>query len=235
VGRLLTAFATALAATGLVYFLSERLLAFHYRLSIWMLDICRIPITGSQSVEVFAPIGSAPAAMTRVFHSTDEPVRIAILFVCAMLGLLIIHRRVELARNFLVFVMILIMAAAGVLVFDPAFEIDSRTFTQIWLRGETLVWLLLPWFSAGLYALIQPALWRGFAWALAVQGYGLVWSAVRLAYCLAVIYYSGPLFALLLWFGLGLLADVLYLIVFFSLLTQPAAARTWGRRLTWQS
>jgi len=214
--------------------MSDRLLFAHNRISSWVLAACEVPVTGSQTVEIFTPIGSSEAVMTEVFRFSEAPVRIGILFICSVIALLIVHRRVELSRNFVVFVMFLIVVAAGVMVFDPSFVIDSRTFTQIWLRGEVLVWLLLPWFSAGLYTLVQPPMSRGFAWGLLVQGYGFLWSAIRLAYCLAVIHYSGPLFALLLLFGLGLLADVLYLLVFFSLLARPAAARARGRRLSWQ-
>jgi hypothetical protein len=37
-----------------------------------------------------------------------------------------------------------------------------------------------------------------------------------------------------LWFTLGLLADVLYIVVFLSLSTRVASLRAWGRRTSWQ-
>lgn len=97
-----------------------------------------------------------------------------------------------------------------------------------------LVWLVLPWFSSALFVLLHPDLRWGVLWALLVQGYAVVWSAVRLAFGVAVIHYSGLLFVPLLWFGLGLLADNIYLLVFFSLSTRQAAGKTWGRRMSWR-
>src|SRR5258706_251917 len=103
-GRLLTVLAAALASTAIVYRTSDSLLVVHNRISSWFLTICDVPLAGSQSVEVFAPIGSTEATMTEVFRFADQPARIAILFVCSVLGLLMVHRRVALARNFVVFV-----------------------------------------------------------------------------------------------------------------------------------
>ena len=96
------------------------------------------------------------------------------------------------------------------------------------------MWLLLPWFSAGLLVVLQPTVWPGLIWAVLMQAYGFLWSAIRLAFCLGVLHFSGLLFMPLLWFTLGLLADVLYIVVFLSLSTRVAGLRAWGRRASWQ-
>ena len=224
----------SIGLTAATFWFRAPLLARHNQISAALLRICAIPVDGSAQVDVFEPIGSAEVVTTPVFHLSEQPARVAILFAGAVLVLMAIYRRVELARNFIVFLLVLLFAAAGVMVFAPSSEITSAEFSQIWLRGEVLVWLLLPWFSAGLLVVLQPTVWPGLLWAVLMQAYGFLWSAVRLAFCLSVLHYSGLLFMPLLWFTLGLLADVLYIVVFFSLSTRVAGLRAWGRRTYWQ-
>ncbi|MCU1334687.1 MAG: hypothetical protein JWO19_268 [Bryobacterales bacterium] len=233
-GRLLAALGFAIALTALVYWARAPLLARHNQISAALLRLCNIPLEGSTQVDVFEPIGSAEVVTTTAFRLDRQPIRVAILFVSAVVALLAVYRGVELARNFVVFLLVLLMLGAGVMVFAPGSEITSAEFSQIWLRGELLVWLLLPWFSAGLLVMLQPEAWPGLMWAVLMQAYGFVWSAIRLAFCLGVLHYSGLLFMPLLWFTLGLLADVLYVVVFFSLSTHVAGLRVWGRRTYWQ-
>ena len=217
-----------------VYWYRAPLLARHNQISAALLRICDIPLDGSTQIDIFEEIGPAEVVTTTVFHLPQQPVRVAILFVGAVVVLMGVYARVELARNFIVFLLVLLFLAAGVMVFSPGSEITSVEFSQIWLRGEVLVWLLLPWFSAGLLVLLQPTVWPGVIWAILMQAYGFLWSAVRLAFCLGVLHFSGLLFMPLLWFTLGLLADVLYIVVFLSLSTRVAGLRAWGRRTSWQ-
>lgn len=223
----------SLVLTVATFWFRAPLLAWHNHLSTALLRLCDIPLGDSAQVEVFAPIGSAEVATTSVFRLRQQPLRVAILFVGAVLALLAVYGRVELARNFILFLLVLLLTAAAVMVFSGA-EITSAEFSQIWLRGEILVWLLLPWFSAGLLVVLQPAAWPGLIWAVLMQAYGFFWSAIRLAFCLGVLHYSGLLFMPLLWFALGLLADVLYIVVFLSWSTRVAGFFAWGRRISWQ-
>jgi hypothetical protein len=224
----------SLVLTAAAFWFRAPLLARHNQISTVLLRLCDVPLEGSTQVDVFAPIGSAEVVTTSVFHLNQQPVRVAILFVSAVLVLLAVYGRVELARNFVVFLLVLLLAAAAIMVFASNAEITSAEFSQIWLRGEFLVWLLLPWFSAGLLVVLQPSAWPGLLWAVLMQAYGFFWSAIRLAFCLGVLHYSGLLFMPLLWFTLGLLADVLYIVVFLSLSTRVAGLFAWGRRLYWQ-
>lgn len=216
------------------YWYRAPLLARHNQISAALLRACDIPTEGSTQVDLFDPIGSAEVVTITVFRLPQQPVRVAILFVGAVLVLMGVYARVELARNFIVFLLVLLFLAAGVMVFSPSSEVTSVEFSQIWLRGEILVWLLLPWFSAGLLVLLQPTVWPGVIWAVLMQAYGFLWSAVRLAFCLGVLHFSGLLLMPLLWFTLGLLADVLYIVVFLSLSTRVAGLQAWGRRAYWQ-
>ena len=220
--------------TAAAFWFRAPLLAWHNQISAAVLRLCDVPLDGSTQVVVFEPIGSAEVVTTPVFHLNQQPARVAILFVSAVLVLLVLYGRVELARNFIVFLLILLLAAAAVMVFSSGADVTSAEFSQIWLRSEVLVWLLLPWFSAGLLVVLQPSAWPGLIWAVLMQAYGFFWSAIRLAFCLGVLHYSGLLFMPLLWFALGLLADVLYIVVFLSLSTRVAGLAAWGRRLYWQ-
>jgi hypothetical protein len=232
--RLLTALAFAVALTGGMYAERNRILVEHTRISNQLLRLCGIPLTGVTTVDVFGKMAASEITITSVFHYRNDPKRVAVLFISSVIVLLAVHRRVELARNFVLFLGVLLLVAAGVMIFSQSFEIESGEFTQIWLRQEVLVWLLLPWLSSALFVLLHPDLRWGVLWALLVQGYAVVWSAVRLAFGVAVIHYSGLLFVPLLWFGLGLLADNIYLLVFFSLSIRQSAGKTWGRRVSWR-
>jgi hypothetical protein len=147
-----------------------------------------------------------------------------------MLVLVGLHRGIPFARSFLVLLMTLLIVAAGVVIFHPSSQFGSAEFAGMWLRSELLVWFVLPWFSASMFVLTQPAALFGVGWAILAQAYGFVWSAIRLAFCIAVMHYSGILFAPMFWFALGLLADVVYLVVFYSIAVQFAAKRSWGKR-----
>jgi hypothetical protein len=124
----------------------------------------------------------------------------------------------------------LLVMAAAIVTFHPSSQFGSSEFASMWLRGEFLVWLVLPWFSASMFVLMQPAVLFGLGWAVLTQIYGFVWSGIRLALCIAVMHYSGILFIPVFWFALGLLADVIYLVVFYSVALQWGARRAWGNR-----
>jgi hypothetical protein len=224
----------SVALTATAYRFRAPVLAEHNQISAALLRLCSIPVEGSAQVELFAPVGSSEVVTTPVFHLSTQPVRIAVLFAGGVLALLAVYRSVELARNFIVFLLVLLLSAAGVMAFSPGSEITSAEFSQVWLRGEVLVWFLLPWFSAGLLMVLQPSLWQGLIWSVLMPAYGFLWSAIRLTFCLGVLHYSGLLFMPLLWFTLGLLADVLYIVVFLSLSTRLAGLGAWGRRTSWQ-
>ena len=103
-------------------------------------------------------------------------------------------------------------------------------FAQIWLRGEFLVWLLLPWVSALLFILTMPSVAAGVGWALSMQAYAIFWSALRFVFCLGVLHFTGILFLPLLWFSLGILFDMVYILTFYSLALQWSMKRAMGER-----
>ncbi len=181
-------------------------------------------------VDVFPYLGAAAAPDVPVPHHRTHPLRTAVSFAICVFALIVIHRRIPLSRNFIIFLLILLCAAGAVIVFHPSFYFDAPMFEQIWLRGEVLVWLILPWISAFLFILTLPSATTGVAWALLVQIYAIAWSAVRLAFCLGVLHYTGVLFLPLLWFCLGLLFDLIYILVFYSLALHLSIKKAEGFR-----
>lgn len=227
-GRIFLAAVTAIVLTVLVATQQGWLVNQHGRLTRAMVELAGVPITGVQMAPLFPGLQAAPALVVPASRLDGNPFQLLIMFAVGMLALLQLHRRVPLARGFVLFLMILLLVATAIVVFHPSSQFGSVEFTQIWLRGEVLVWLLLPVFSAGMFVLIHPLF--GAAWALLTQLYGFLWSAVRLAFSICLIHYSGILFVPIAWFTLGLLADMVYLVVSYSIAVEWASSRAWGRR-----
>jgi hypothetical protein len=227
-GRIFLAAVTAIVLTVVVATQQGRLVAEHNRLSRVMVELAGVPVVGVEMAPLFPWLPAAPAVVVSSSRLDGSPFQLLILFSVGMLILLQVHRRVPLARGFVLFLMILLLVATAVVVFHPSSQFGSVEFTQIWLRGEMLVWLLLPWFSAAMFVLIHPLF--GAAWALATQLYGFLWSAIRLAFSICLIHYTGILFVPLAWFALGLLADMVYLVVSYSIAVEWASRQAWGKR-----
>jgi hypothetical protein len=227
-GRIFLAAVTAIVLTVLVATQHGWLVTEHNQLTRGMVELAGVPVTGVEMAPLFPGLQSAPAVVVSSSRLDGNPFQLLIMFAVGMLVLLQVHRRVPLARGFVLFLMILLLVATAIVVFHPTSQFGSVEFTQIWLRGEVLVWLLLPLFSAAMFVLIHPLF--GAAWALVTQLYGFLWSAVRLAFSICLIHYSGILFVPIAWFALGLLADMVYLVVSYSIAVEWASRRAWGRR-----
>lgn len=228
--RLSAALALAAVLSGAVFYSGAALLAFHGRITMFILQHTGIPVTGTGNIEVFPRLGPAAAAEVPFAQPRSRPWSTALLFTICVGTMAVIHRKVPLARNFLIFLAILLFAAAVVIVFIPSFYFDSAMYQQIWMRGEILVWLILPWVAAFLFILTIPSLVPGVAWTLLMEGYAIVWSSVRLAFCLGVLHFTGILFLPLLWFCLGLLFDVVYVLLFYTLALNWSIVRVAGAR-----
>ncbi len=230
--RLCGAVGLAALLSAAIAWLSVPLLSAHGQISRYILRQSGVQVLGESTVEVFPHLG--PATAPRILFPDDRAhiLRTGLLIAASVVILITLHRSVPLARNFVVFLLILVCAAGAVVVFNPSFHFDSIMYAQIWLRGEILVWLILPWVSAFLFILTVPSLSAGVAWALLLQVYAVAWSAVRLAFCLGVLHYTGIVFLPLLWFCLGVLFDVVYILVFYSLALRQSIAHVMGERVS---
>lgn len=83
------------------------------------------------------------------------------------------------------------------------------------------------------FALNVP--WRLKAtWLALLMLYSFLWSAIRLATALATFHYLGSLWMPLFYFVFGFLADFLYIVAFYSLAVDRAAASLGKRQEAWQ-
>jgi hypothetical protein len=228
--RLYAVIGIAAAACLVIVCSGSSLLDAHARLAGFLMNLSGIPSTGFHTVAVFPFLRPVTTAIIPIPQHQENPYRLVWLFVVSFSALILIHRLVPLGRSFVVFLTILLCAAGIVIIFKPSFQLSSAMYEQIWLRGEFLVWMLLPWISALLFMLSIPSFRQGLAWGLFLQIYAIVWSAVRLAFCLGVFHYSGILFFPLLWFCLGILFDLVYMMVFYSFALQFSIKQVLGER-----
>jgi hypothetical protein len=222
----------ALVMSVSIFVFGTTLLAAHGNVSQFVLKQVSIPVTGSKLLDVYPHLGPVLAAEVPFPSHRANPMRTVVLFVVSLAGLILAHRSIPLGRNFVVFLTILLCAAAGVIIFSSTFYYDSAMYTSIWLRGQILVWILLPWLSAFTFIMYPPSLAGGIAWTLLLQFYAFIWSPLRLVFCLGVLHYTGILFLPLLWFCLGPLFDFVCLVFFYSFAVGRFVERVIGERVS---
>lgn len=231
--KLTVGLVASLLLSSLVAVSAIPLLSVHSRMSTSLLKLSGIPVSGMETLEIFRGLGPTVVPITPELDVKGSLIRAAILFIVCLVGLLVIQRRIQLSRTFIFFLITLLLLSGLAVAINPMFHLTSGEFSQIWLRGEILVWLILPWITTILFVSIQPSLLDGVLWVIGVQIYAFLWSAVRLTFCLGVLHYTGVLFLPLLWFCLGFLADFLYIQVFYSIVVHRSCNH-WGQRATWQ-
>ncbi len=202
----------------------------HARMASFFLDVAHIPISGWQYVDIFPGLGPSLAVDTNVPLFRDLPAGASVAFIVLFILLLILAQRVALTRNFALFLVFLLICSAISVVLDPNFRFSSPEFTQIWLRSEICIWLLLPWVSVTLFVTLQPSFAKGLGWMLFLEMYAIVSSALRMAFAHAVMYYTGMLFFPILWFAVGLLSNLLYVLLFYSISVHRTSLKIWGSR-----
>jgi hypothetical protein len=233
-GRLALAGVAAAALTIWILFRQGQLLEAHFWLCTALLTLAGVSATGVTTVSLYEGVLPAPVPVVASYPLEQHPWLLGGLFAAGFAALYLLRRKASLAGGFIVFLMTLLALSAGVVLWRPGDQMGAIEFSQVWLRVEFLVWLLLPWFAAGMFLLIHPLTLVGMGWTAATLGFGFLWSVVRLAFCIGVLHYTGFLFIPLLWFVLGLLADTVYLMVAFSALVHAMAETNWGPRKSWQ-
>jgi hypothetical protein len=119
-------------------------------------------------------------------------------------------------------------------VLSPALPYNPEDFSAIWYRGETYLWLVLPWVvGLGLFGLDIPLPLK-VRWLSLLFLYSFLWSAIRLATALATFHYLGSLWMPFFYFAFGFLADFLYLVAFYSLAVSEATVLFARRKEVWQ-
>ena len=117
---------------------------------------------------------------------------------------------------------------------SPSVPYTPQDFCAIWYRGEAYLWLLLPLiFAVGFFILNVP-LSTKIGWLCLLLLYSFLWSAVRLALALATFYYFGSIWMPFFYFAFGFLADFLYIVAFYSMALDGAAAFLAKQEEVWQ-
>lgn len=233
--RRLAAWGAACLAFGVIGYFAVPLMALHSALADRLLVWTGIPNAGWEEVAVFPGLepGKAPLVPVPAFAQVSGEARLGLIL--GIVVLLVMTGRILLFRNLGNFLIVLLgVSAVGNGIFDT-FRLDARVFGQIWLRQELLVWMLMPFAGVLLFLLPQPRLRMGLAWMALAQTYGFLFSVLRFVFCLGMLHYTGLLFMPVLWFALGTLSDLLYLLLFFSMSVHQASGHLWGIRDSWRS
>jgi hypothetical protein len=228
--RMFIAFTIASLMCLAVCVFGSFLLYAHSQVSGFILTISGIQTAGIEKIGIFQfwnPVNAASIASPGFEGSFQQ---IGLLFLSAFAGLILIYRLIPLGRTFVTCLIIILCATTVKVLTDSNFRMSSAMFEQIWLRGEFLVWILLPWVSSLFFVLTIPSLRQGLTWLICLQIYAVIWSAVRLAFCQGIFYYSGALFLPTLWFCLGILFDLVYLLVFYSFALHRNMQQVLGER-----
>lgn len=225
----------AAVLTALIVANAVAILELHSSISRTLAGWAGLPISGWTDAGVFP--GLEPAAMPELeipaFRDVSGGARFGLILL--PVALLIIARRYPLFKNLANFLIVLLFASAVANAVFPEFRLASLVVGQIWLRQEMLVWILLPWMLLLLYIFPQPSLARGAAWTVGTIAYGFLFSAIRFVFLLGALHYTGILFLAPLWFLLGTLSDLLYVLFFYSISIHQSSGALWGARSSWQS
>jgi hypothetical protein len=116
---------------------------------------------------------------------------------------------------------------------SPSVSYTPEEFCAIWYRGEAYLWLLLPFiFAMGFFMLNVPFSMK-IGWLGLLLIYSFAWSAVRLALALATFHCWGSMWMPLYYFAAGFLTDFLYIVAFYSMAMDRAAAFLARERASW--
>ncbi len=227
--------ALALLITVLSVIYAVPIMEAHSRVAAVLAQWAGLPVTAWTPIGVFPGLepASGPVLAIPVFKEVSEGARL--LLILSIVALLVVAQRFSLVRNVANFLIVLLVASAVANAVFDNFRLQSTAFGQIWLRQEMLVWLLLPWVLILLFVIPQPNLPRGLLWVVFLQAYGFFFSALRMVFILGVLHYTGLIFMPPLWFLLGTLSDLLFVLFFYSLAIHRSSGELWGVRDSWQS
>jgi hypothetical protein len=232
-----TACAAALAVllSAASYLAAGKILFLHARIVSFLSNLSGIPVLGWSSVVPFARIAPVPAPVIHLPAFKDLSDLARLLLISAVVALLILSRRYVLTRNLAGFLILLLVCSAFGNALVPNYTFDSTVFALMWYRSELLVWILLPWAAGLLLVLPHRNASHGLALVVLAQFYGFIFSALRMTLLLGMLFHTGLLFFPTLWFLLGPLSDLLFVLFFYSISVYRNADRTWGARRAWQS
>jgi hypothetical protein len=211
--RFAAAVAAALVLTLVVWESLPSLLVVHNAIAFTLLEVAQVGPVGvvdttvfGRAIPVIVPV-SAP-------ESSSVPYAAAALLAVAAI---ILAWRVPLARGVAVFLLTILGVSAAGYRLDAMALRELETFPVVWMHTELLVWLVLPSIAGLLFVTMQPSWLRGIGWMVTMQAFAVFWSTARFVVVLGTSAALGPVLLPAIWFGWGMLADVLCVTMFFSL------------------
>lgn len=212
-------FAAAAVLSTLIALSGSRLMGVHESLRRQLMEWAGVPVSGSEMVTLFG--GAAVASpIARILPAASMPQVLPVVCGIVLIVLTAIYAWSKVSRSLVVFVAILLAVSALDTFLNP--PVGSSFFAGYWIRYELALWIVLPWIVAILAVCIMPSVFASIVWMVAVPAYSLVWSAARLALCAGLLYHTGPVLLLILWFIFGIMAEVLSLCFFYSLIAWQA-------------
>ena len=233
-GALAEGVAIAACADILLYWQLPRILQWHTRVAALLLDLAEVPWEAGREVTLLPGV-TAELLRTSYLDYQDHPLypwyflgAAALLFIGfrrwpAPLKPVLLFMQASLAVTFLYLQLV-----------SPNVPYSPEDFCAIWYRGETYLWLLLPLIFALGYFILTVPFWMKLSWLCLLVFYSFLWSAVRLAMALATFHYFGSLWMPPFYFVFGFLADFLYIVAFYSLAMDRAAAFLGNHKEVWQ-
>lgn len=216
---------TLVLAVGLsaaISIFSANLLRVHEFVRLRFLQWSGIPISGFAHFSAFGgAYVRSPVSPTAIY--AGRPWLLAVVCGAATAIFLAVYAYSKLSRSLMVMAMALLLISAAYSLWWPPDTPDSSFFGSFWLRCELAIWIFTPILVAMLAGIIVPSWWARILWITIAPAFSVIWSAARLAFCTGLLYYSGPVLALLLWAAFGLLAELLSLCLFYSLIAWQAS------------
>ncbi len=234
-GRALFAFIVALGISIYMYRNAVIIMKWHTALAIHLAGKLDLPIVGYKEVSVFPGIEPARAPLTSVPKFQEIGMVGRMLWLVCLLGLAILAARFQLLRSFMVLLILLLLTSAIVSSIFERYEFDAGVFGQIWYRQVMLVWILLPWFTSMLFLIFQPNILEGLGWVLLSQAYSFAFSLIRMIFVMGILHYTGLILFPCVWFLVGTLAELIFLLQFFSISIYRATGKQYQGRSAWAS
>ncbi len=233
-GSLYEGVAVAVCADLLLYWQLPQILQWHTRVVGFLLEVAEVPWEAGRHITLLPGV-TAELLRTSYLDYQEYPfypwyfLGVAVLLLAgyrwwpAPLKPVLLFMQASLTITFLYLQLV-----------SPNVPYSPEDFCAIWYRGETYLWLLLPLLFVMGYFILSVPFWMKLSWLCLLVSYSFLWSVVRLALALATFHHFGSLWMPLFYFMFGFLADFLYIVAFYSLAMDRAAAFLGKQREVWQ-
>jgi hypothetical protein len=193
------------------------LLAIHEDIRHSILAFARIPVTAEIPFRAFRDLNTVVGLTPMADYRGHPWLLIGVLAVVGgVLGFF--YQRLKLGRTFAILLILLLISSTVQALVLPDFGRRDAFLVTFWIRFELVNWILAPWLAAIIGGLVEPSWWLRSLWIALAPGHGFLWSSLRLSFCTIALYYAGPALILILWTLFGILADLVSVCLFYSLI-----------------